>query len=76
MSLQKSPKDNGNDYLKKGAKLSGMALQMGLTIYLGNALGKWLDKTYQWDFAETVLTLLSIAASMYLMIGQVTHINK
>ena len=53
-----------------------MALQMGLTIYLGNALGKWLDKTYQWDFAETVLTLLSIAASMYLMIRQVTHINK
>ena len=53
-----------------------MALQMGLTIYLGNALGKWLDKTYDLGFAETALTLLSIAASMYLMIRQVTHINK
>jgi len=76
MSLQKSPKDKENNYLKKGAKLSGMALQMGLTIYLGNALGKWLDKTYDLGFAETALTLLSIAASIYLMIRQVTHINK
>ncbi|MEM6894910.1 MAG: AtpZ/AtpI family protein [Bacteroidota bacterium] len=76
MSPQKSPNDKGNDYMRKGAKLSGMALQMGLTIYLGNALGKWLDKTYELGFAETALTLLSIAASMYLMIHQVTRMNK
>ena len=53
-----------------------MALQMGLTIYLGNLFGKWIDTEYTTDFAETLFTLLAIALAMYAMIRQVTQLNK
>ena len=76
MNPQKSPKKDDKEYLRKGAKLSGMALQMGLTIYLGNLLGKWIDSKYTTDFAETLFTLLAIALAMYAMIRQVTQLNK
>ena len=76
MNQQKSPKKDDKDFLRKGARLSGMALQMGLTIYLGNLLGKWIDSKYTPDFAETLFTLLAIALAMYAMIRQVTQLNK
>jgi membrane protein DedA with SNARE-associated domain len=49
---------------------------MGLTIYLGNALGKWLDQKYQLQYLETTLTLFAIFASMYLVIAQVIQTSK
>ncbi len=76
MKPQKSPKKEDKEYLRKGARLSGMALQMGLTIYLGNLLGKWIDSKYSTEHAETLITLLAIAVAMYSMIRQVTQLNK
>ncbi|MEM0932199.1 MAG: AtpZ/AtpI family protein [Bacteroidota bacterium] len=76
MNPQKSPKKDDKEFLRKGARLSGMALQMGLTIYLGNLFGKWIDTEYTTDFAETLFTLLAIALAMYAMIRQVTQLNK
>ncbi|MDO7715247.1 MAG: AtpZ/AtpI family protein [Flavobacteriaceae bacterium] len=43
---------------------------MGLTIYGGNLLGRWLDQKMQWSFLEISLTLLSIALAIYAMIKQ------
>ena len=57
-------------------RFTGAGLQMGLTIYMFNWLGKWLDKTYQKDFFETLLTLLAIFSSMYLIIRQVIEVSK
>ncbi len=57
-------------------RFTGAGLQMGLTIYLFNLLGKWLDKTYHKDFIESILTLFAIFASMYLIIKQVIQVSK
>ena len=51
-------------------------LQMGLTIYLGNLLGAWLDTKYQTTYLESVVTLFAVFASMYLIISQVLKIAK
>lgn len=67
MSSEKKPNDNP---LKALAKVSGMGIQMGLTIYGGNLLGRWLDQKMQWSFLEISLTLLSIALAIYVMIKQ------
>jgi hypothetical protein len=67
MSSEKKPNDNP---LKALAKVSGMGIQMGLTIYGGNLLGRWLDQKMQWGFLEISLTLLSIALAIYAMIKQ------
>lgn len=62
--------------LNTGARFTGTGLQMGLTIYIFNWLGSWLDNKYQKDFLETTLTLFAIFASMYLIIVQVQKLNK
>ena len=67
MSPEKKTNDNP---LKALAKVSGMGIQMGLTIYGGNLLGSWLDQKMQWSFLEISLTLLSIALAIYSMIKQ------
>lgn len=67
MSPEKKPNDNP---LKALAKVSGMGIQMGLTIYGGNLLGRWLDQKMQWSFLEISLTLLSIVLAIYAMIKQ------
>jgi len=61
--------------LKNWAVFSSIGLQMGLTIFLGNKLGAWLDKRYQLDFLEETLTMVAIFASMYLIIRRVNKLN-
>lgn len=72
MSNQKQKKKQLNNAMK----FAGSGLQMGLTIYIFNWFGKWLDTNYKLDFAETTLTLLAIFASMYLIIKQVLRISN
>ena len=67
MPKNSSPNDNP---LKALTKVSGMGIQMGLTIYGGNLLGRWLDQKMQWSFLEISLTLLAIAVAIYAMIKQ------
>jgi len=49
---------------------------MGLTIWLGNELGKWLDMRYQKDFFETAITLFSVFISIYFVVSQVIKVSK
>lgn len=74
MNNSNNQKKNGP--LNKAAHLTGAGLQMGLTIYLFNVLGGWLDHKFDKGFYETGLTLLGIFASIYLMIKQVVNISK
>jgi len=74
MSQQK-PEDNSN-LLRTAASLSGLAIQMGATIYLGNLLGSWLDETYEKTFLEDTITLLAVFLSIYLVIKKVMALNK
>lgn len=71
----KSPKDNKGKY-NKFIRFTGVALQMGLTIYAGNLLGMWLDSKYNSDKFEPSITLLAVFASMYVVIAQVIKVSK
>ena len=57
--------------------LTGIAFQMGLTIYLGAALGKWLDQKYPLDknWFTIVLTLVALVISFYNLLRQVNKLN-
>jgi len=65
-----------NAPLNNWARFSTIALQMGLTIYLGNLLGEWLDEKFDKTFLESTITLLAIFLSMYIVIRGVQKINK
>lgn len=76
MSKQKPRKEENNNGLRTAARFSGIALQMGLTIYLGNLLGSWLDQKFDQDFWEIGVTLFAIFLSMYSVIKQANALNK
>lgn len=64
--------------LRKFAALSGVGIQMGVTIYLGAYFGKKLDvhfnpenKTY-----TIILTLVALVISIYSVIKQLNRINN
>ena len=63
--------------LKNLAALSGIAIQMGVTIYLFVILGKWLDTKYNNNdkFFIIIMTLLGLAISLYAVIKQVNRIK-
>lgn len=65
-------KEGGNRWIA----LSGIGIQMGLTIFLGNLLGKWLDTTFDQSFLEPTITILAIFISIYSVIKGVNKINK
>lgn len=63
--------------LKQIAALSGIAMQMGLTIYLFVLLGKWLgSKFVEYDKAFLIVfTLLGVAISLYATLKQINKLN-
>jgi len=64
--------------LNKYIRFTSIAFQMGLTIYLGNLLGKWLDSEYLNDgeLYSKICTLGAVFLAMYSVIHQVTKISK
>lgn len=75
MSQQKPP-NKKRETLHTAARLSGLAIQMGATIYLGNLLGSWLEKKYNFSAAEELVTFAAIIVAIYLMIRQAIQSNK
>lgn len=63
--------------LKNVAVLTGIAVQMGVTIYLFVILGKWLDNKFNNGdrLYIIVTTLLGVAISLYAVIKQVNRIK-
>ena len=76
MNQQDQNKRSPRKPLKNWAVFSSIGLQMGLTIFLGNKLGAWIDVRYQLNFLEETLTLVAIFASMYLIIRRVNKLNS
>ena len=62
----------------KFARLSGVGLQMGATIFLGAYLGKYLDEKYPSDkrWFTIGLTLFAVALALYNVLRQVNKINS
>jgi hypothetical protein len=75
MEPQKPPKGN-SELLRTAASLSGIAIQMGATIFLGNLLGEWLDQKFEKTYLEDTVTLLAVFLSIYLVIKKVMALNK
>ena len=70
----KKPKKPLNKYIR----LTGIGLQMGLTIYLAAYLGKWLDLKYpnENDIYTIILTLLGVVLSFYSLLKQIKNIDN
>lgn len=71
MATQK-PKKQLNPYLR----FTSTAMQMGITIWLGNLLGSWLDHKFDKNYLESTITLLAIFLAIYQVISQVIKISK
>ena len=58
--------------------LSGIAIQMGVIIFLGAKAGQWLDENYseEGNTYTVVLTLAAVVISMYLVIKQTNKLNS
>ncbi|NDV14565.1 hypothetical protein GO009_00885 [Muricauda sp. TY007] len=75
MSQQKPPKKYKKT-INTAARLSGSAIQMGATIYLGNLLGSWVENKYEFSFAEELITFIAIIMAMYILIKQAIQLSK
>lgn len=64
--------------LSNFVKFSGIAIQIGLTIYLGSKLGEWLDAKYNNpnQLFTKICTLLAVFGSMFSVIKQVTKMSN
>ena len=63
--------------LNKFIQLTGVGLQMGITIYLGAFFGKKLDAYFEYEKKTftIILTLIALVASLYSVISQLKRIN-
>lgn len=70
----KKPKGQRNKFLA----LTGITLQMGITIYLMVYIGKWLDLKYEHDFKlfTMLFTIFGVGISLYSINKQLQRINK
>lgn len=68
----------GKKEVKYWLSLTGIAVQMGVIIYLGARLGQWLDTEYEKEnnTYTIILTLFAVAISMYLVIQQTKKLNS
>lgn len=69
------PKSKKKGALRNWAVFSGIGIQMGLIIFLGNLLGIWLDGKLETTFLETTITLIAIFVSMFSVIYRVNRFN-
>jgi len=64
--------------LHKYLHLTGVTFQMGITIYLGVFIGKWLDDYLQTSRKTYVIigTLLSLIVAIWAVVLQLKKINE
>lgn len=71
---ESSPKKS----LKNALVLTGVAIQMGITIYLFVLLGKWLDSNYNdgKNMYVAFTTIAGVGVSLYAVVKQLNRINS
>ena len=76
--MSEEEKDEKKSPLKTWAKLSGIAFQMGGTIFVCAWIGKKLDEKYQNETNWFTLgfVLFGLLASLYLVVRQLKDLNK
>lgn len=70
--------NNKNNNNKRWTILSGIAIQMGVIIYLFTKVGVWLDLNYSLSGKKYTisLTLAGVALSLFLVLRQTNQLNK
>ena len=78
MKNNHNQKNNQKKPLNKALQLSGISLQMGVTIYLFVLLGKWLDANYNNGNKMYVIitTLSGVAISLYVVLKQTKKLHQ
>ena len=78
MEIMADNKKQPKKQLKQIATLSGIAIQMGITIYLFVVFGKWLDSkfTNNYSLYTVIFSLLGVLLAMYKIIKQVASMNN
>ncbi len=76
--MTKNEKSSNPKQPKNFLKLTGIAAQMGITIFAGAYFGKWLDEKYPSDkkWFTIGFTLLAVALSLFIVLRQVNKINN
>ncbi|WP_405294355.1 AtpZ/AtpI family protein [Algibacter sp. Ld11] len=71
-------KKQSNKQLNPFIRFSSIALQMGLTIYLGSKLGEWLDVKFNNtnQLYYKIVTLAAVFIAMYAVIKQVLNLTN
>lgn len=63
--------------LNKRLRLIGAGIQMGITIYLFVAFGKWLDTKFNTQKTYLIIcTLVGVFSSLYLLIKQLKALEE
>lgn len=72
--MTQKPKKPLNPYVR----FTTIALQMGLTIYLGSKLGEWLDVKFdnQNQLYYKIVTLCSVFIAIFAVIRQVINLTN
>ncbi len=75
---KKQAKKKKNNSLKNAAIFTGIAAQMGVTIFAGAYLGKWLDTEYPSNkkWFTMIFTLLGVGVSLYVVLKQINKFNN
>ena len=79
--MQKPPpekKKKSQSPLNPLVRFSGMAIQMGATIFIGAYSGKYLDAKYEIEgkWFTMALTLSAVALALYVILRQLNRYNK
>lgn len=78
MEPKKQEENKNKQWLKSYVKFSGVAIQMGATIFIGAYSGKFLDQKYEVEakWFTIGLTLAAVGLSLYNVLRQVNRLNK
>lgn len=76
--MPKRPDKNEKSQLRHAVELSGIAIQMGVIIYLAAQAGLWLDNHYQTEkrLFTAICTLLGVGISLWVVLRQLKRINS
>lgn len=77
MEEKKKSNKKKNSTPKSIAIFTGIAAQMGITIFLGAYFGKWLDVQYPAEkkWFTMIFTLLGVGISLYVVLKQINKYN-
>ena len=72
------PSQNPKKPFRNYVVFSGIAVQMGLIIYLGVNLGKWIDDkmAYQKRYFTILFTFMAMVIAIYAVIAQLKKFNE